>query len=130
MVDNKVQEDNPSESQQGQAKKETDSTVQFSELKENDKKEIQKDPNLNLNFILDLVLQVRVELGRTTMSIQDLLQLNAGSVIELSKFASEPLEIFVNDKEIAKGEVVVVNEKFGVRLTEIISPTERVKQLG
>jgi flagellar motor switch protein FliN/FliY len=64
------------------------------------------------------------------MLISDLLQLGQGSVIELTKLAGEPLEILVNQKLVARGEVVVVNEKFGVRLTDIISPTERIKQLG
>ena len=84
----------------------------------------------NLDFILDIPLEVSVELGRTKMLISDLLQLGQGSVIELTKLAGEPLEILVNQKLVARGEVVVVNEKFGIRLTDIISPTERVKQLG
>ncbi len=84
----------------------------------------------NLDFVLDIPLEVSVELGRTKMLISDLIQLGQGSVVELSKLAGEPLEILVNQKLIARGEVVVVNEKFGVRLTDIISPVERVKQLG
>jgi flagellar motor switch protein FliN/FliY len=84
----------------------------------------------NLDFILDIPLEVSVELGRTKILISDLLQLGPGSVIELSKLAGEPLEILVNQKLIARGEVVVANEKFGVRLTDVISPVERVKQLG
>lgn len=84
----------------------------------------------NLDFILDIPLEVSVELGRTKILISDLLQLGQGSVIELSKLAGEPLEILVNQKLVARGEVVVVNEKFAVRLTDIISPAERVKQLG
>ena len=84
----------------------------------------------NLDFILDIPLEVSVELGRAKMLISDLLQLGQGSVIELTKLAGEPLEIFVNQKLIARGEVVVVNEKFGIRMTDIISPSERVKQLG
>lgn len=84
----------------------------------------------NLDFILDIPLEVSVELGRAKMLISELLQLGQGSVIELTKLAGEPLEILVNQKLVARGEVVVVNEKFGVRLTDIISPTERVRQLG
>jgi flagellar motor switch protein FliN/FliY len=84
----------------------------------------------NLDFILDIPLEVSVELGRAKMLISDLLQLGQGSVIELTKLAGEPVEIFVNQKLIARGEVVVVNEKFGIRMTDIISPAERVKQLG
>lgn len=86
--------------------------------------------NGNLNFILDIPLEVSVELGRAKILISELLQLGQGSVVELSKLAGEPLEILVNQKLVARGEVVVVNEKFGVRLTDIISPAERVKQLG
>lgn len=83
----------------------------------------------NLDLILDIPLKVTVELGRTKMVVSDLLNLGQGSVIELSKLAGEPMEVLVNDKLVARGEAVVVNEKFGVRLTDIISPTERVEQL-
>ena len=100
--------------------------AEFSELKKSD---IVSTPS-NLDFILDIPLQVTVELGRTTMPIFDLLQLGQGSIIELNKMAGEPLEILVNQKLIAKGEVVVVNEKFGIRLTDVISPAERVEKLG
>jgi len=83
----------------------------------------------NLDFILDIPLKVTVELGRTNVIIKDLLQLGQGSVLELDKLAGEPLEILVNGKLVAKGEVVVVNEKFGIRLTDIISPIERIETL-
>lgn len=83
----------------------------------------------NLGLILDIPLRVTVELGRTKMPVSELLNLTQGSVVELSKLAGEPMEVLVNDKLIAKGEAVVVNEKFGVRLTDIISPTERVESL-
>jgi flagellar motor switch protein FliN/FliY len=83
----------------------------------------------SLDFILDIPLKVTVELGRSKMAVRDILQLSQGSVVELSKFAGEPLEVLVNDKLIARGEVVVVNEKFGIRLTDIISPVERIEQL-
>lgn len=83
----------------------------------------------NLDFILDIPLKVTVELGRTSIVIKDLLQLGQGSVLELDKLAGEPLEILVNGKLVAKGEVVVVNEKFGIRLTDIISPIERIETL-
>ncbi len=86
-------------------------------------------PVQTLDFILDIPLKVTVELGRTKMMIRDILQLAQGSVVELSKFAGEPLEVLVNDKLVARGEVVVVNEKFGIRLTDIISPVERIEQL-
>lgn len=83
----------------------------------------------NLQMILDIPLRVTVELGRTKMPVSELLNLGQGSVIELNKLAGEPMEVFVNDKLIARGEAVVVNEKFGVRLTDIISTRERVEQL-
>jgi len=74
-------------------------------------------------------LEVSVELGRTKMLINDLLQLGQGSVIELDKLAGDPVEILVNQRLVARGEVVVVNEKFGIRLTDILSPMERVRKL-
>lgn len=83
-----------------------------------------------LEFILDIPLDVSAELGRTRLLINELLQLGQGSVVELNKLAGEPLEVYVNGKLVARGEAVVINEKFGVRLTDIISPIERVKQLG
>lgn len=83
----------------------------------------------NLDLILDIPLRVTVELGRSKMVVSELLNLGQGSVIELNKLAGEPMEILVNDKLVARGEAVVVNEKFGVRLTDIISPKERVEQL-
>jgi len=84
----------------------------------------------NLDLILDIPLTVTVELGRSRMLINDLLQLGQGSVIELTKLVGEPLEVLVNQKLVARGEVVVVNEKFGVRLTDIVSPMERVQSLS
>jgi flagellar motor switch protein FliN len=83
-----------------------------------------------LDLILDIPLKVSVELGRTRLMVNDLLQLGQGSVIELSKLAGDPLEVLVNDKLVARGEVVVVNEKFGIRLTDIVSPLERIEKLG
>ncbi|MBT3514850.1 MAG: flagellar motor switch protein FliN [Nitrospina sp.] len=84
----------------------------------------------NLDLILDIPLSVTVELGRSKMLINDLLQLGQGSVIELTKLVGDPLEVLVNNKLVARGEVVVVNEKFGVRLTDIVTPMERVKSLA
>ena len=84
----------------------------------------------NLDLILDIPLTLTVELGRSKMIINDLLQLGQGSVIELTKLAGEPLEVLVNQKLVARGEVVVVNERFGVRLTEIVSPVERIQSLA
>jgi flagellar motor switch protein FliN/FliY len=82
-----------------------------------------------LQFILDIPLQVTVELGRKRLLVHDLLQLSQGSVIELTKQIGEPFEVLINQKLIARGEIVVINDKFGVRITDIISPLERVQQL-
>lgn len=83
----------------------------------------------DINFILDIPLEVTVVIGRTKILVQELLQLGQGSVVALEKLAGEPMEVFVNDRLIGRGEVVVVNERFGIRLTDIISPAERVRQL-
>ena len=83
----------------------------------------------NLDFILDIPLEITVELGRTKMMIHDLLKLGQGSVIELSKPAGDTLEILANNRLIAKGDVVVMNDKYGIRLTEVISTVERLEKL-
>ncbi|WP_457572269.1 flagellar motor switch protein FliN [Desulfovulcanus sp.] len=103
--------------------------AQFKDLTE--KVKTQKEhPKRDLDFILDIPLTVTAQLGSTRLLINELLQLGQGSVIELDKLAGEPLEVLVNGKLVARGEAVVINEKFGVRLTDIISPIERIKQLG
>jgi flagellar motor switch protein FliN len=102
-----------------------DQEAVFGEISDNKTAGAQRD----LGFLLDIPLLVSVELGRTRMLINDLLQLGQGSVVELEKLAGEPMEIYVNSRLIARGEVVVVNEKFGVRLTDVVSPAERIKQL-
>ena len=86
--------------------------------------------NKNIDFVLDIPLQVTVQIGSTRMLIRELLQLGQGSVIELNKLAGEPMEVLVNNKLVARGEVVVVNEKFGIRLTDVVSPNQRIQQLG
>jgi len=83
-----------------------------------------------MEFLLDIPLEITVELGKTRITIGDLLKLNQGSVLELDKLTNQPLEIFVNKKLMAEGEVVLVNEKFGIRLTNIVSPGDRVKGLS
>ena len=84
---------------------------------------------VNLDVILDVPVTISLEIGRTKISIRNLLQLNQGSVVELDRLAGEPLDVNVNGTLIAHGEVVVVNEKYGIRLTDVISPLERVKKL-
>ena len=94
--------------------------------------ELTKEPTVDsskLEFIMDIPLHVTVELGRTKLLVKDVLQLNQGAVVELSKLAGEPLDVFVNSKLIARGEAVVVNEKFAIRLVDIISPNERVERV-
>lgn len=85
--------------------------------------------DINLDVILDIPVTIAMEIGNTKINIRNLLQLNQGSVVELDRMAGEPLDVVVNGTLIAHGEVVVVNEKFGIRLTDIISPAERVKKL-
>jgi flagellar motor switch protein FliN len=84
---------------------------------------------VNLDVILDVPVTLSMEVGRTRIPIRNLLQLNQGSVVELDRAAGEPLDVFVNGTLVAHGEVVVVNEKFGIRLTDVISPAERIKKL-
>lgn len=85
--------------------------------------------NPDLDVILDIPVSISMEVGRTSITIRNLLQLNQGSVIELDRLAGEPLDVLVNGTLIAHGEVVVVNEKFGIRMTDVISPSERIKKL-
>lgn len=85
--------------------------------------------NLDINFLLDVQLKISVEVGRAEMFISDLLKLDSGKVVELRSSVGQPLDIRVNDKLVARGEVVVINEKFGVRITEIVSPDDRFSVL-
>ena len=89
-----------------------------------------EDNEVNVDLIMDLPLDMVVEFGRTKMLINDLLQIGQGSVIELNKTVGDPLDILVNGKLVARGEVVVVKDKFGVRITEVLSTIERIKQLS
>jgi flagellar motor switch protein FliN/FliY len=84
---------------------------------------------LNLDVVLDIPVTLSMEVGRSRISIRNLLQLNQGSVVELDRTTGEPLDVYVNGTLIAHGEVVVVNDKFGIRLTDVISPAERIRQL-
>jgi flagellar motor switch protein FliN len=85
--------------------------------------------DVNLEVILDVPVTLSMEVGRTRVPIRNLLQLNQGSVVELDRAAGEPLDVFVNGTLIAHGEVVVVNERFGIRLTDVVSPAERLRKL-
>ena len=108
---------------------ESEESIQDSEA-QNSVEALEEQGEMDLDFILDIPLELSVELGKTKMLVNDLLQLGQGSIIELNKLAGESLEVYINHKLIARGEVVVVNEKFGVRLTDVITPIDRVKSLA
>src|SRR6188508_2761085 len=99
----------------------------FDNLRDEELLEGKRD--VNLEVILDVPVSLSLEVGRTRIPIRNLLQLNQGSVVELERGAGEPLDVFVNGTLIAQGEVVVVNDRFGVRLTDVVSPAERIKRL-
>lgn len=101
--------------------------AEFAEFQSDALTEVSSD--IKLEAILDVPVTISMEIGRTRINIRNLLQLNQGSVVELDRVAGEPLDVLINGTLIAKGEVVVVNEKFGIRLTDIISPADRVKRL-
>ncbi len=110
-------------------------SAQFNELENQGAEQVSESVDLSsedlkLDVILDVPVTVSMEIGRTQVNIRNLLQLNQGSVIELDRFAGEPMDVLVNGTLIAHGEVVVVNDKFGIRLTDVISPSDRVKKLG
>lgn len=115
-----------------QSSKPASSKTQVSDVHFDELKRAKSDgkTSFSLDFILDIPLTLTAELGRSKMLISELLQLGQGSVLELTKLAGEPMDVYVNQRLIARGEVVVVNEKFGVRLTDIVSPAERVNKLA
>lgn len=117
---------------QEQAAAETAEAAAFDELSDEsiDDPDLHGTDDINMDVILDVPVTISMEIGRTMINIRNLLQLNQGSVVELDRFAGEPMDVLVNGTLIAHGEVVVVNEKFGIRLTDVISPSERVKRLG
>lgn len=105
------------------------STIQPAAFESFDQPQLTSAQTGNLDMLLDIPLNVKVELGRTTKSIRDILEFTQGSIIELDKLAGEPVDILVNEKLIAKGEVVVIDENFGVRVTDIVSQAERIRNL-
>ncbi|OHB24744.1 MAG: flagellar motor switch protein FliN [Desulfuromonadaceae bacterium GWC2_58_13] len=109
----------------------TDHQPDGTELIMENKKQLQPVGEVkNLEFLLDIPLQISVEVGRTRLLIKELLEMQEGSVVELDKLAGEPLDVYVNSRLIARGEAVLVNEKFGIRLTDVVSPAERIENLG
>ena len=117
-----------------QAKAEADAlaaqTASAAVFKDFSTKGARNDTPNDIDFILDIPVQLTVELGRTKIAIKNLLQLAQGSVVELDGLAGEPMDVLVNGCLIAQGEVVVVNDKFGIRLTDIITPSERIRKLN
>lgn len=105
-------------------------TADFPHLNDSKTRPNPNSDEVKLDVILDVPVTVSLEIGRTKINIRNLLQLNQGSVVELDRFAGEPMDVLVNGTLVAHGEVVVVNDKFGIRLTDIISPSERVRKLG
>ena len=105
-------------------------SAELSELVDESSPLVVNEDNPDLDVILDIPVQISMVVGATQISIRNLLQLNQGSVIELDRMAGEPLDVLVNDTLIAHGEVVVVNEKFGIRLTDVVSAAERIRKLG
>jgi len=108
---------------------ETDNKKSKNKLVTQGAEELGINQKYDIDLILDIPLDVRVELGQVKMIVNDLLQLGQGSIVELNKHISDQVDVFISDKLIARGEVVVVEEKLGIRLTDIVSPTERVKSL-
>lgn len=102
-------------------------TAEFGTLQPDSATETKSE--INMDVILDVPVTLSMEVGRTRVPIRNLLQLNQGSVVELDRAAGEPLDVFVNGTLVAHGEVVVINEKFGIRLTDVLSPSERVRKL-
>ncbi|MCX7856696.1 MAG: flagellar motor switch protein FliN [Deltaproteobacteria bacterium] len=92
--------------------------------------EDQKSEKINIDSLLDIPVEISVEIGKSRMTIGELLSLNKGSIVELDKLAEDPVDIYVNDRLLGKGEIVVSNERLGVRVLEIVTPKERVQKLG
>lgn len=118
------------EQQAGEKKSGGYEAAEFPDLEDTKQKNHHNKDEVKLDVILDVPVTVSLEIGRTRINIRNLLQLNQGSVVELDRFAGEPMDVLVNGTLVAHGEVVVVNDKFGIRLTDIISPSERVRKLG
>lgn len=114
------------EAEQSQEGKPAVERAEFDEL--GDAAGTEAGQDINLDVVLNVDVNLALEVGRTTISVRNLLQLNQGSVVELDRLAGEPLDVLINGTLIARGEVVVVNDKYGIRLTDVISPAERIKR--
>lgn len=117
------------EEQGGDSKSASEAEVQQVEARPLVDSSTSQSGEVNLDVVLDIPVTIAMEIGRTKLSIRNLLQLNQGSIVELDRFAGEPMDVLVNGTLVAHGEVVVVNEKFGIRLTDVISPADRIKNL-
>ena len=113
------------------ASKDDAQPADFEKLEENSNQESTQPPkDVDLNVILDVDVTLELEVGRTNLSVRELLQLNQGSVVELDRLAGEPLDVLVNGTLVAHGDVVVVNDNYGIRLTDVVSPSERIKKVN
>lgn len=117
------------EEQGGESNSASEAEVQQVEVRPLVDSSTSQSGEVNLDVVLDIPVTIAMEIGRTKLSIRNLLQLNQGSIVELDRFAGEPMDVLVNGTLVAHGEVVVVNEKFGIRLTDVISPADRIKNL-
>ncbi len=117
------------ESRQYQDESDQEQAIEKAQFDQLGDSEQSRGEEVNLDVILEVPVTLSMEVGRTSISIRNLLQLNQGSVVELDRMAGEPLDVLVNGTLVAHGEVVVVNEKFGIRLTDVISASERIKKL-
>lgn len=127
-MDNEIKEQSATKMETAVSEQQAASSMVFDEMEAI--REHGETAPQQMEFLLDIPLEITVELGKTRITIGDLLKLSQGSVLELNKFTNQPLQIFVNRKLMAEGEVVLVNEKFGIRLTNIVSPGDRVKGLS
>jgi len=115
--------------EQGGGSSDDNDTMQMEEFDGSGDARPNEDAELNFDVIMDVPVHISMEIGRTEINIRNLLQLNQGSIVELDRLAGEPLDVLVNGTLIARGEVVVINEKFGIRMTDVISPAERLRKL-
>lgn len=129
MVEEQVLETAEEQESQEQPQEEA-SDVSKVELENFNEQEHQNSKRSRLDLIMDIVLPVSIELGRTSMYVKNVLELERGSIIELDKMAGEPADLYINNKKMAEGEVVVVDKHFGIRITQLIDPEDRIKNLG
>lgn len=128
MSAEEAQDDLPEEQSEGES--ESPEKADFDELEQQTTTATLPPKDVDLNVILDVDVTLELEVGRTSLSVRELLQLNQGSVVELDRLAGEPLDVLVNGTLIAHGDVVVVNNNYGIRLTDVVSPSERIRKVN